>query len=137
MKYFRFLFIGILFGFIMTKGEVVSWFRMQEMFRFDGFHMYGVMGTAVIVTAIGIFLMKKFNVRSVDNTTLDFKVMSLQWKRLILGGTIFGLGWAMTGACPGPLYVLVGHGQWIVLVIIAAALLGTLTYGALRNKLPH
>ncbi len=137
MKYLRFLFIGILFGIIMTKGEVVSWFRMQEMFRFDGFHMYGVIGTAVIVTAIWIFLVKKFNARSIDNTPLKFKIMSLQWTRLLLGGIIFGLGWAMTGACPGPLYVLAGHGHLIILVVIAAALLGTLTYGVLRDKLPH
>jgi uncharacterized membrane protein YedE/YeeE len=137
MRNIRFLLIGVLFGIVMTKSEVVSWFRIQEMFRFDSFHMYGVIGVAVIVSAIGIVLMKRSKVQSMEGGALKLKSYDLQWGRLLLGGSIFGLGWAMTGACPGPLYTLVGHGYLIVLVIIAAALLGALTYGALRAKLPH
>jgi hypothetical protein len=137
MKLIRFLLIGILFGIVLTKSEAISWFRIQEMFRFQSFHMYGIIGVAVMVSAIGILLMKKYHMKSVDNEPLKIRAIDLEWRRLFFGGTIFGLGWAMTGACPGPLYILVGHGLWIILVVIAAALLGTLAYGALRNKLPH
>jgi uncharacterized membrane protein YedE/YeeE len=107
------------------------------MFRFDSFHMYGVIGVAVVVSALGILLLKRSQVKSVEGTQLKLKSYDLQWTRLLLGGSIFGLGWAMTGACPGPLYTLVGQGHLIILVVIAAALLGALTYGALRAKLPH
>ena len=137
MKLIRFLLIGILFGIVLTKSEAISWFRIQEMFRFGSFHMYGIIMVAVVVSATGILLMKKYRMRSVDNEPLKLKNIDLEWKRLLFGGTFFGLGWAMTGACPGPLYILVGHGLWIILVVIAAALLGTLAYGALRAKLPH
>jgi uncharacterized membrane protein YedE/YeeE len=137
MRNIRFLLIGVIFGIVMTKSEVVSWFRIQEMFRFDSFHMYGVIGVAVVVSALGILLLKRSQVKSVEGTQLKLKSYDLQWTRLLLGGSIFGLGWAMTGACPGPLYTLVGQGHLIILVVIAAALLGALTYGALRAKLPH
>ena len=137
MKLLRFFFIGILFGIVLSKSEAISWFRIQEMFRFQSFHMYGIIGTAVVVSAIGILLMKKFQVQSVDHEPLKLKKIDLEWRRLLFGGTIFGLGWAMTGACPGPLYILVGHGHWIILVVIVSALLGTLVYGALSSKLPH
>jgi len=137
MKLLRFLLIGILLGIVLTKSEAISWFRIQEMFRFQSFHMYGIIGMAVVVSAIGILLMKKYHMQSVDKEPLKLKTIDLEWRRLFFGGTIFGLGWAMTGACPGPLYILVGHGLWIILVVIVAALVGTLTYGALRNKLPH
>jgi uncharacterized membrane protein YedE/YeeE len=137
MRNIRFLLIGVIFGIVMTKSEVVSWFRIQEMFRFDSFHMYGVIGVAVVVSALGILLLKRSQVKSVEGTQLKLKSYDLQWTRLLLGGSIFGLGWAMTGACPGPLYTLVGQGHLIIFVVIAAALLGALTYGALRAKLPH
>jgi uncharacterized membrane protein YedE/YeeE len=137
MRNIRFLLIGVIFGIVMTKSEVVSWFRIQEMFRFDSFHMYGVIGVAVVVSALGILLLKRSQVKSVEGSQLKLKSYDLQWTRLLLGGSIFGLGWAMTGACPGPLYTLVGQGHLIIFVVIAAALLGALTYGALRAKLPH
>jgi len=137
MKLLRFFFIGILFGIVLSKSEVVSWFRIQEMFRFGSFHMYGVLATAIAVCCIGIFLMKKFNIRSIDKEELKVRIVRLEWRRQLFGGIIFGLGWALTGACPGPLYVLVGQGHLIILVVIASALLGTLTYGAIRNWLPH
>lgn len=137
MKLLRFLFFGIAFGIIMTKSEAVSWFRIQEMFHFHSFHMYGIIGTAVIVGAIGIFLLKKFGVHSIEGKPLKLQAKTIQVPRLLLGGTVFGLGWAMTGACPGPLYTLVGHGIGAILVVIASAILGTLTYGALKHRLPH
>lgn len=137
MKHLRFLLIGIFFGIVLSKSEAISWFRIQEMFRFHSFHMYGIIGVAVVASAIGILLMKRYHLKSIDREPLKLRAIPLEWRRLILGGTIFGFGWAMTGACPGPLYILVGHGLWIVLVVIAAALVGTLAYGALQDKLPH
>lgn len=121
----------------MTKSEAVSWFRIQEMFRFESFHMYGIIGTAVIVGAIGIYIMKKIGLTSIEGKPLKLQAKEMEIPRLLLGGTIFGLGWAMTGACPGPLYVLIGHGAWVVLVIIASAILGAFSYGIMRSKLPH
>ena len=137
MKHIRFLLFGIFFGIIMTKSEAVSWFRIQEMFHFDSIHMYGIIGTAVILGAIGVFLMKKMNIKTVEGKPLKLQAKELQIPRLLFGGTLFGLGWAMTGACPGPLYTLIGHGVWVILIVIASAVLGALTYGAVRNKLPH
>lgn len=137
MKLIKFLLLGVFFGIIMTKSEAVSWFRIQEMFRFESFHMYGIIGTAVVLGALVIFLMKKSGMTSYQGRPLKLQPKEMQIPRLLIGGTIFGLGWAMTGACPGPMYVLVGHGAWAILAIIASALLGALTYGALQSKLPH
>lgn len=137
MKLLKFLVLGIFFGIIMTKSEAVSWFRIQEMFHFDSFHMYGIIGSAVIFGAIGVFIMKKIGLQTVDGQPLKLNPKEMQIPRLLLGGTIFGLGWAMTGACPGPLYTLVGHGIWVILVVIASAVVGALVYGALKSKLPH
>ena len=137
MKAARFLILGIVFGIIMTKSEAVSWYRIQEMFHFDSIHMYGIIGTAVIVGAIGILLLKKFNVQSIDGAPLNLKPKKMEIPRLTMGGFIFGLGWAMTGACPGPLYTLVGHGIWVVLVVIASAIGGAWVYGSIKERLPH
>lgn len=137
MKLIKFLFLGIFFGVIMTKSEAVSWFRIQEMFRFESFHMYGIIGTAVVLGALVVFLMKRSGMTSYEGKPLKLQAKEMQVPRLLIGGTIFGLGWAMTGACPGPLYVLVGHGAWAILAVIASAILGAFTYGALQSKLPH
>ena len=137
MKNIRFILIGILFGIIMTKSEAISWYRIQEMFRFDSFHMYGIIGVAVVASALVIIVMKRMQTKTVDKQPIKWRVVPVEAKRQFLGGSIFGLGWALTGACPGPLYTLVGHGFLIVLVVIAAALLGALTYGALNKRLPH
>ena len=137
MKLIKFLLTGVLFGIIMTKSEAVSWFRIQEMFRFQSFHMYGIIGVAVVLGAIMIYFIKNRKGRDLFGDVITLKPKAKTYKASILGGTVFGLGWAMTGACPGPLYVLVGHGYLIILVVIASALLGTLAYGALRDKLPH
>jgi uncharacterized membrane protein YedE/YeeE len=137
MRLIKFLLTGILFGIIMTKSEAISWFRIQEMFRFQSFHMYGIIGVAVVLGAIMIYFIKKSKIRNLFGEHITFKPKEKNYKAGILGGTLFGLGWAMTGACPGPLYTLLGHGYLIILVVIASALLGTLAYGAVRDKLPH
>ncbi len=137
MKLLKFLAVGILFGIVMTKSEAISWFRIQEMFRFQSFHMYGIIGVAVVMGALIHFLIKKYDVKNVFGDAIKFQDKPKTYKASIFGGTIFGLGWAMTGACPGPLYVLVGHGYAVVIIILLSALLGTYVYGALRSKLPH
>jgi hypothetical protein len=137
MKLIKYLLTGILFGIIMTKSEAISWFRIQEMFRFQSFHMYGIIGTAVILGAIMIYFIKKSKLRNLFGDYITFKPKANNYKAGILGGSLFGLGWAMTGACPGPLYTLLGHGYLVILVVIASAILGTLAYGAVRDKLPH
>ena len=137
MKLIKFLLTGILFGIILTKSEVISWFRIQEMFRFQSFHMYGVIGVAVVLGAIMLYFLKSKKARNLFGEYITIKPKAPNYKANIFGGTLFGFGWAMTGACPGPLYTLVGHGYLVILVIIASAVLGTLTYGALKDKLPH
>jgi len=137
MRLLRFLIVGILFGIVMTKSEAISWFRIQEMFRFQSFHMYGIIGVAVIAGAIMHQLIKRGQMKNLFGETIQFADKPNTYKASIFGGTLFGLGWAMTGACPGPLYTLVGHGLSIILVVIASALFGTFVYGALRSKLPH
>ena len=137
MRLIKFLLTGILFGIVMTKSEAISWFRIQEMFRFQSFHMYGIIGVAVVLGAIMIYFLKRGNAKNVFGDTITIKPKANTYKASIFGGTLFGLGWAMTGACPGPLYTLLGHGYFIILVVIASALLGTLAYGAVRDKLPH
>ena len=138
MKNLKYLVLGTLFGIILTKSEVISWWRIQEMFRFQSFHMYGVIGSAVVVGLISIQLIKRNRLKS-----LDGKVIALADKKynhgIWIGGTIFGLGWALTGACPGPLFAQIGAGVGVgaVAVLILAALAGTWTYSALREKLPH
>ena len=130
--------LGSAFGFVMVEAEVVSWFRIQEMFRFDAFHMYGIIGTAVLTAALSLLAIKRFGVRDADGTPLGLapKVVGTG-VRYVAGGTLFGLGWALTGACPGPLVALVGTGISVMVVAFLSALGGTWTYGSLRPKLPH
>ena len=137
MKLFNFLVVGILFGIVMTKSEAISWFRIQEMFRFQSFHMYGIIGVAVVVGALIHFFLKNTKMKNIYGDAFQFEDKPKTYKASILGGTLFGFGWAMTGACPGPLYTLVGHGFLVILVIIFSALIGTYVYGALKSKLPH
>lgn len=136
MKYLKFIFIGIFFGIVLTKSEAVSWFRIQEMFRFESFHMYGLMGSAVATGMISVFIIRKFKLK----TTAGESVIILPkkyHKGLFIGGVIFGLGWAMTGACPGPLFVLIGNGYTVFIAATISAVIGTFTYGIIKNKLPH
>jgi len=137
MRLFRFLIAGIAFGIILTKSEVISWYRIQEMFRFDSFHMYGVIGSAVVIGALLITLAKRTQMLSIDSEPIKIKVKPDQYIRTLLGGIIFGLGWSMTGACPGPIYTLIGNGFWVYVIVLLSAILGALAYGALRSKLPH
>ncbi|MEZ4757990.1 MAG: DUF6691 family protein [Flavobacteriales bacterium] len=133
----RFILLGILFGVMFTKAEVISWYRIQEMFHFASFHMYGVIGSAVVLGAIGTALIKRWRLKDLQGNPILFQDKQRTWPRYLLGGTIFGLGWALTGACPGPLYTLIGAGHPVFVVVLASALAGTWAYGALRDHLPH
>ncbi len=137
MKFLKFLFIGIFFGIILVKSEAVSWYRIFEMFKFQSFHMYGIIGSAVGLGIILIQSIKKLKMRSVEGNEIYLPPKEKGVVRYILGGAIFGLGWALAGACPGPMYILLGTGVFSMLIVIAAAILGTFTYGILKNKLPH
>lgn len=137
MKYIKFILLGILFGIVATKSEIVSWYRIQEMFRFESFHMYGVIGSAVVIGVLVVALIKRLKLKNIEGQVIHFNPKDMSIPRYLIGGIIFGLGWAMTGACPGPMFTLVGNGVLVILVAIAFALLGTLTYGMLRDKLPH
>ena len=137
MRLIRFLFVGVLFGIVMTKSEAISWFRIQEMFRFQSFHMYGIIGVAVVMGSLMHYLIKNSKMKNAIGEMISFQDKPKTYTASLLGGALFGLGWAMTGACPGPLYTLVGHGYWVILIVIVSALLGTFVYGALKSKLPH
>ena len=137
MKFIKFLLIGTFFGFILTKSEVISWYRINEMFHFESFHMYGVIGSSVVLGIIIIALIKKVNLKSITGEPIVFKDKNKSFSRYFYGGSIFGLGWAMTGSCPGPIYTLVGNGYLVFIVVLFFALVGTLLYGILRNKIPH
>jgi uncharacterized membrane protein YedE/YeeE len=132
----KYLIAGICFGILLVKSEVVSWFRIQEMFRLQSFHMYGVIGSAVVVGAISVWLIKKFNIRTVYGEKIEFSKRKFN-KGQVYGGLIFGFGWAITGACPGPLYALIGSGATVVVVMVLSAIAGTWVYGKFRDKLPH
>ena len=137
MKFIKFLILGLLFGVVMTKSEAISWYRIQEMFLFDSFHMYGIIGVAVVLGALMTTLIKKWNLKTYTGEEMNLAPKPKQPIANLAGGILFGLGWAMTGACPGPLYVLVGHGFGVILVVILSALLGVFVYGMVRDKLPH
>lgn len=137
MKNFGFLIVGILFGIIMTKSEAISWFRIHEMFRFESIHMYGIIGVAVVLGAIIVALMKKSKMKTLRGTEVSLPPLDFNLKRHLLAGTIFGLGWALMGACPGPMFVMLGHGFWIFLLLIGSATVGAFIYGVVRDKLPH
>ena len=134
-----YLAIGMYFGIVATKAEVVSWFRIQEMFRFQALHMYGIIGSAVAVAMVSVAVMKARRVRTVlgDYILVPPKELGRRGYRYWIGGTLFGLGWALTGACPGPIFALIGNGMSVYVVVLASALLGTWSYGVLRPRLPH
>ncbi len=133
----RYLLAGTLFGFVAIRSEIVSWYRIQEMFRFDAFHMYGVIGSAVLVAFVSLRIMRAMGARTVDGSAIEFPVKEPGVARYLLGGTVFGLGWALVGACPAPILALIGAGLPAFVVVLVGALLGTLTYGAVRRHLPH
>lgn len=121
----------------MTKSEAISWYRIQEMFRFQSFHMYGIIGTAVILGVSAVFIIKKFKIKDIEGKEIIFTPKSKSLIRYLAGGAVFGLGWALTGSCPGPLFVNLGYGYWSMIIVIIGALAGTYLYGVIRNKLPH
>ena len=137
MKRVIFIVLGILFGVVMYKAEAASWFRIYEMFRFQSFHMYGFIGSALVVGILGIQLFKRFDVKSVAGEELELKPKAKSIPRYLIGGIFFGLGWALVGACPGPIFVLLGTGLFSIGVVIIGALIGTYIYGIIRHKLPH
>lgn len=132
----KYLIVGTIFGIVFVKAEIVSWFRIQEMFRLQSFHMYGVIGTAVVVGLISVQIIKRFKVKTFSGETVSIPDKTFN-KGQIYGGLIFGLGWAITGACPGPLFAQIGSGFMAITVTFASAVAGTWLYGALKNKLPH
>ena len=132
----KYLVVGIFLGILFIKAEVVSWFRIQEMFRLQSFHMYGVIGSAVLVGMISVWLIKKFHVKTIYGERITFHSKPGN-KGQVYGGLLFGFGWAMTGACPGPIFALIGGGATVVAVTLLSAIAGTWVYGLLRDKLPH
>lgn len=137
MKKLVYIFIGVFFGVIMYKSEAASWFRIYEMFRFESFHMYGIIGTALAFGILFIQLIKRFNIKSIDGEPIVIPNKDKSFYRYLFGGIIFGLGWALTGACPGPLYVLLVVSFLPIAIVIVSAILGTFLYGLLKDKLPH
>ncbi|MEO5912024.1 MAG: DUF6691 family protein [Pelobium sp.] len=132
----KYLVLGTAFGIVFVKAEIISWFRIQEMFRLAAFYMYGVIGTAIIVGAISVFLIKKFNIKTIEGEKVVFHPKTFN-KGQIYGGLIFGLGWAITGACPGPLFAQIGSGFLAVIVTLLSAIAGTWVYGKFKDSLPH
>lgn len=137
MRTTAYLFIGIFFGIVMYKSEAASWFRIYEMFRFESFHMYGIIGSALILGVIGVQLIKRMNIKSFFGTPVIIEAKEKGFKNYLFGGVIFGLGWALAGACPGPIYTLIGAGYVSIVVVLLGAVLGAFLYGLLRKKLPH
>jgi uncharacterized membrane protein YedE/YeeE len=132
----KYLFIGVVFGIILTKSEVISWYRIQEMFRLQSFHMFGVIGTAVITGIISVWLIKKLNIKTISGEKIVIPEKKFN-KGQIYGGLVFGFGWAITGACPGPLFAQIGSGFSVAIVTLLSAIAGTWVYGRFRNLLPH
>ena len=132
----RYLLSGVIFGIVLVKAEIISWYRIQEMFRFHSFHMYGVIGSAVVVGMISVWIIKKFGIKTIQKETVQFHDKKFHWGHVI-GGICFGLGWALTGACPGPLFAQIGSGFTVVIVTLLSALSGTWVYGLLSKRLPH
>ncbi|MEQ3656595.1 MAG: DUF6691 family protein [Dokdonia sp.] len=136
-KYVAYFTIGIFFGILMYKSEAASWFRIYEMFRFDSFHMYGIIGSALVIGVIGVQWIKRKDIKALGGRRMQLNKKQPSIARYLIGGTLFGLGWALAGACPGPMYVLLGSGYPAILVVLFGAVVGTFVYGIVRDKLPH
>ena len=137
MKYLKYVLVGIIFGIVLVKSEAVSWYRIYEMFKFESFHMYGIIGSAVLTGIILLLLTKKLKFKNSNGDIMLVPRKEQGLIKYIIGGAIFGLGWALSGACPGPMYILVGTGAFSILIVILAATFGTFVYGILKDKLPH
>ncbi|MBQ0787033.1 MAG: YeeE/YedE family protein [Oceanihabitans sp.] len=137
MKQIIYILIGFFFGIVMYKSEAASWFRIYEMFQFQAFHMYGIIGTALAFGMLFVFLIKRFQIKSFDGNPIKIAPKEKSFSRYMYGGIIFGLGWALAGACPGPIFVLVGAGYLPIVIVLASATVGTFLYGIVKDKLPH
>lgn len=137
MKILKYLLVGFVFGIVLTKSEAVSWYRIYEMFQFQSFHMYGIIMTAVVTGVIGIQIIKRNNIKDIKGLPIEIADKEPGNARYWIGGILFGLGWALVGACPGPIYILIGAGFWSVFIVLFGALLGTYLYGVFKEKLPH
>jgi len=137
MKYIKFLLVGFFFGIVLTKAEAVSWYRIYEMFQFQSFHMYGIIMTAIVVGVIGIQIIKRKQLKDIEGNRIIIQDKEKGNARYWIGGLLFGLGWAMVGACPGPIFIMLGAGFMSMGVVLIGALLGTFLYGIVKDKLPH
>ena len=137
LKYARFIITGIIFGIVLTKAEAVSWYRIYEMFHFQSFHMFGIIGTALFTGVVGLQIIKKKKIKDFKGLPIKIVEKEKGFWRYIFGGTLFGLGWALVGSCPGPIFILLGTGTYAVVVVFVGALLGTYIYGLLKDNLPH
>lgn len=137
MKFIKYLLVGIVFGIVLTKSEAVSWYRIYEMFHFQSFHMYGIIGVAVVTGLIGVQLIKRNDVKDITRQPIVIPDKEKGFKNYLFGGVIFGLGWGLVGTCPGPIYILIGAGFMGIGIVLIGALLGTFLYGVLKDKLPH
>lgn len=137
MRSILYLLVGLFFGIVLFKSEAASWFRIYEMFQFDSFHMYGIIGSALVLGVFFTQMVKRTKMKSFFGETITIVGKEKSFVRYAVGGTLFGLGWALAGACPGPMYVLAGAGYWPILIVLISAILGTFCYGLLKPKLPH
>jgi uncharacterized membrane protein YedE/YeeE len=137
MRYSRYILVGALLGMTLYKAEAVSWFRIYEMFHFQSFHMYGIIFSAVIAGIIIVQVIKRRHLKSIEGQDIEFHDKNRSVPRYLIGGFIFGLGWALAGVCPGPMFILLGSGYTVFIVFLASAMLGTFIYGLLRPRLPH
>src|SRR5690606_34699567 len=136
MRNFKYLIFGLLFGIILVKSQVMSWFRIQEMFWLQSFHMYGIIGSAIVTAMISILLIKRFRIKALNGEPIVIPEKKFHWGN-IYGGLLFGFGWALTGACPGPIFAQIGSGYLAAIVTLLSAIAGTWVYGLIRDKLPH
>jgi uncharacterized membrane protein YedE/YeeE len=137
MNVLKYFLVGFLFGIVLTKSEAVSWYRIYEMFQFQSFHMYGIIGVAVATGVVGIQIIKRKNIKDIKGSPIEILDKENGTVRYLVGGISFGLGWALVGSCPGPIFILIGAGFMPVIIVLIGALIGTTIYGALRSKLPH
>jgi uncharacterized membrane protein YedE/YeeE len=137
MKVLKYLIVGFVFGMVLTKSEAVSWYRIYEMFQFQSFHMYGIIAVAILTGVIGIQIIKRNNIKDITGQPIEIQDKEKGSARYWIGGLFFGLGWALVGSCPGPIFILLGAGFWNMIWVLFGALLGTFIYGVLKNKLPH
>ena len=136
MKDIKYILFGIVFGIILTKAEVISWFRIHDMFLFKEAYMYLIIGSAIATAAISVLLIKYFKVKTLDKKEIVINSKALN-KGTVIGGVMFGIGWAMTGACAGPIFAQIGVGEWAAISTLIGAVLGTYSYSVIKSRLPH